>query len=416
MSEYSENFEKEELEEKNEILEEEHHLRLSLELNSVKDLAESYSIYVKFNYKLLGSRRTSPVQVPKSIESRIENSFQAKEFFMTKSDLYSTLASTPLVLELWHADKYSKDYQIGTVTIQMDQILRAPLKKTNNSILRVLDTWSEILNPDVIGLIRTVIYLEDLGNKRKGAVLAQNQRPEDYQAVWELELWKRAEESKWKNSLKAKEQDFIASLALEWQEKENKRDLVFQKLVNDINSLENKVKNKALDLQKREKNIIQAEKNFKTKINDSARILALKEEEIQNIRSKITEISAKSAKENKQLELQLEKFKNESAASEELLRQMKRDLDFVLVDNLKQEIEEFSTKNLNLRRNIEITTQQKDMLKVNCENFRNNFVKILKDYEEEKKIWEAKEIENLEILEYDLEKYKFSEFAYKTNN
>ena len=65
----------------------------------------------------------------------------------------------------------------------MEQVLRAPLKKTNNSILRVLDTWCEILNSNTVGSIRLIIYLEDLGNKRKGAVLAQSENPEDYKIV-----------------------------------------------------------------------------------------------------------------------------------------------------------------------------------------------------------------------------------------
>jgi hypothetical protein len=104
MSEYSQNFEEDEKvfenDKKIETTEEEHHLKLSLELHSVKDLLDSYSLYIKFNYKLLGSRRTQPVLVRKNIENRIENAFQSHEFFMAKSDLYSTLASTPLIIEI----------------------------------------------------------------------------------------------------------------------------------------------------------------------------------------------------------------------------------------------------------------------------------------------------------------------------
>ena len=415
MSTYSDNFEEEEnCEVRNQekiyqaesLPEEDHHLRMSLELHSVKDLADSYSLYIKFSYKLLGTRRTQPVLVRKGIECRIENAFQAHEFFMPKSILYSNLASIPLVLELWHSDKYTKDIQIGTVSIQMDQILKAPLKKTNNSILRILDTWCEILNPEVIGLIRIIIYLEDLGKKRQGAILAQSENPEDYKAVWELELWKRAEEAKWQSSLKAKETDYIANLAIEWQEKENKRENNIQKLATTVAELGNKVRNKAIDLQKREKNIIKMEETKKMKFNECVRILALKEEEIQNNKLKINEIISKNNKESKILEIQLEKQKNELISSEETLKKLKRDQDFASISRLKSEIDEMTSKNFNLRKQTDLFMQQKELLKVNCEKIRNEFVRILQDYEEEKKVWEIKEIEKINKLECELEKIK----------
>ena len=421
MSEYSEDFEEEKFESKNpvetnrelqeDLPEEEHHLRMSLELHSVKDLTDSFSLYLKFNYKLLGSRRTQPVLVRKNIECRIENAFQANEFFMAKSALYSTLASTPLVLELWHSDKYSKDSQIGTVTVQMDQVLKAPLKKTNSSVLRALDTWCEILNPAPIGWIRVIVYLEDLGRKRQGAVLAQTENPEDYRAVWELELWKRAEEAKWQASLKAKEIEHIANLAVEWQERENKREGGIQKLANTVAELGTKVKNKALELQKREKNAGKMEETKKMKINECVRMMTLKEDEIQNIRGKISEFNLKYNKEHKALDFQLEKQKNELNNAEETLKTLKRDQDFASVSKLKQEIEETISKNLALRRDIELFSQQKNILKVNCENIRNEFVKILKDYEEEKKVWEIKEIDKISKLESELEKIKAEAIA-----
>lgn len=412
MSEYSQDFEEDNLEsiekstEKQLEKEEEHHLKMSLELHSVKDLTDSYSLYLKFNYKLLGSRRTQPVLVRKNIEGRIENAFQANEFFMAKSQLYSFLASTPLILELWHSDKYTKDSLIGTVNIQMDQVLKAPLKKTNNSVLRVLDIWCEIVNPENIGKIRIIIYLEDLGTKRQGAVLAQNENPEDYRAIWELELWKRAEEAKWQSGLKAKELEYISNLAVEWQERENKRELAIQKLSTTVAELATKVKNKALDLQKREKNVIKMEETKKMKINECVRVLTLKEEEIQNIRGKISEITIKCTKENKALEVQLEKQKTELIASENTLKTLKRDQDFASVSRLRQEIEEIITKNLTLKRNIDISTQQKELLKVNCGKTRDEFVKILTNYKEETRIWELKELEKVSKLEFELEKIK----------
>lgn len=131
--EYPDDFEQEQ------VAEDEHHLRLSFELHSVKDLPETVALYVKFNYPLLGNGRTQAANIRKNLECRVENAFQAHEFFMTKSQLYPTLSSTPLILEIWHADKFTKDRQLGTVQIRMEELLKAPLKKTNESVLRVYD-------------------------------------------------------------------------------------------------------------------------------------------------------------------------------------------------------------------------------------------------------------------------------------
>lgn len=418
MSEYSQNFEQEDVKinssfKKEELDEEDHHLRISLELHSVKDLPDTYNLYCKFTYKLLGTRRTQPVLIRKLVENRIENAFQAQEFFMARSSLYPYLASTPLQIELWHSDKYSIDSQVGLVTLNMEEVLRAPLKKTNSSFLRVLDTWCDICNPEAIGAMRIIIYLEDLGPKRNGAVLANAEKPEDYKAVWELELWKRAEETIWKSLLKNKEQEYIALLAIDWQDHENKREASFQKLSAEVSGLEAKLRTKTLDLLKREKNIIKLEEAKKLKINESVRVMALKEEEIQSSKSKINEILLKHRKDIKPLETQLDQLKQEIQQSEENLRKLKRDQDFASVSKLKEEIDLTIKKNLDFKKSIDLFTVQKENLKSACESTRTEFLRVLCEFEEEKKSWEEKEREKITSLEQEIDRIKAETLAFR---
>lgn len=167
-----------------ELPEEEHHLRLSIEFHSVKDLQNPCNLYFKFHNQLLGTGKTHSVQVQRLTETRIENAFQAHELYMTKSQLYPSLSSTPLLIELWEADKYASDSQLGAATVQLDELLRAPLKRTNGTVLRVLDCWlAAVHNDEKFAQIRVILYLEDLGAKQSGAVLAQAQGPTDYQAA-----------------------------------------------------------------------------------------------------------------------------------------------------------------------------------------------------------------------------------------
>ena len=60
--------------------------------------------------------------------------------------------------------------QVGVAKVDLDKILRAPIKKTTQSYVRVFDSWIPADEVDEhrvpkqrIGIIRVIIYLEDLG-------------------------------------------------------------------------------------------------------------------------------------------------------------------------------------------------------------------------------------------------------------
>jgi hypothetical protein len=56
--------------------------------------------------------------------------------------------------------------------------------------------------------------------------------------ILETEIWKRAEENKFRNYLSAKEQDMLEKASYEWEMKENKREEQFQIISKQIQALE----------------------------------------------------------------------------------------------------------------------------------------------------------------------------------
>mmetsp|Transcript_21894 Transcript_21894/g.39936 ORF Transcript_21894/g.39936 Transcript_21894/m.39936 type:complete len:500 (+) Transcript_21894:2014-3513(+) len=383
--------------------EEEHLLRLSVELNAIKELTVPATLYAKFSYPLLGSSlvRSQSLEVQRQVECRIENAFKYNEFSITRSELYPSFCNTPLVVEVIKTNQYAKDELMGKVTIQMDELLKAPLKKTPQSVVRVLDSWTSIESDDAqrIGLLRVIIYLEDLGPKSNGAVLSQDQAPAaDYQAAWELELWRRAEEAKWKAGLKEKENQHLATLSVEWAAREQERERLFSKSVAELGQLESKLRTKILELQKREQKIASLDEELRQKLNDTSRQVALKEEEIQALKSRYTESRANLVKENKSLTAKVDELKAELGKTEEALRVARREQDSSAVQSLRKELEAKTLDNIDLKRRLDQVTGVKENFKAQCEKMKADMLRLAQRYEEEKQEWQHREREELSRL------------------
>ena len=84
-------------------------------------------------------------------------------------------------------------------------------------------------------------------------------------------MWRRAEEAKFKAYLKQREIEKIEELTATWKGKEQERESTFSDSLRSLEQLENKVRQNALDLQKREERIIQLEEELKHKITEVSR-------------------------------------------------------------------------------------------------------------------------------------------------
>ena len=102
-------------------------------------------------------------------------------------------------------------------------------------------------------------------------------------------MWKRSEEAKFKAWLKQREIERIEEITLQWKSNEEAREKSFGEAMIKVTQLEAKVRQKALDLQRREDRIIQLEEDLKHKIAEVSRQLTLKEEEVMNVKKRFKE-------------------------------------------------------------------------------------------------------------------------------
>ncbi len=72
----------------------------------------------------------------------------------------------------------------------------------------------------------------------------------------------------------------------EWKKKESEREKIFKKSEAQITQIESKLKQKTLDLQKREQKLILLEEELKQKISETSRHLSAKDEEIATVKKK----------------------------------------------------------------------------------------------------------------------------------
>lgn len=378
--------------------EEEHHLRLSIEFISVRDLQTTATLYFIYSYPLIGPKpiRSQSITVTRNTECRVDNAYQAVEFFLTRTRLYSTLASTPLVFEVVQTDKYEKNSRLGLATLQMEEVLRAPLSRTGQVVLRLHDTWVGIKDEEeqVIGNIRVKVYLEDLGKKAPGVVLAEPQST-DYQAAWELEMWRRAEEAKWKATLKDKENLHLAEVTDQYRTQEKERSDSFKKTMTELHQQDARMRAMMIELQNREQRLLGLEEELKLKMNDSMRQITTKEEECASLRSRMTEQRNESNKKIAALNGEIAKYRDDMSKIDDEMRKARREQDSPQVLHLQKELAAQTLQSAELQRKLDSANAQKEKYRQQCEGMKASLNKLNAQYQEEKKAWESREREEL---------------------
>ena len=86
--------------------------------------------------------------------------------------------------------------------------------------------------------------------------------------------------------LKQKETDYLNKLNEDWKHKELEREKQWKRTETSIYQIEGKLKNKSLDLQKREQKLVLLEEELKHKLNETAKILSSKDDEIGELKKR----------------------------------------------------------------------------------------------------------------------------------
>ena len=122
-------------------------------------------------------------------------------------------------------------------------------------------------------------------------------------------MCKRAEEAKFKAFLKQREIEKIEEITFNWKMKESEREGTFNDSLKNIESLEGKLRQSALDMQRREERIIQLEEELKHKITEVSRQLGNKEEEIHSLKKKFKEEKMQFEQEKKRATAQIDELR-----------------------------------------------------------------------------------------------------------
>ncbi|KAF3821484.1 hypothetical protein GH733_009526 [Mirounga leonina] len=279
-----------------------HHFCFSVDLRSIHDLEVGFPIncILRYSYPFFGSAApimtNPPVEVRKNMEVFLPQSYCAFDFATLPHQLQDTFLRIPLLVELWHKDKMSKDLLLGIARIQLSNVLSSEKTRFlgSNGEQCWRQTYSECVsfitaqgsNNRIMDLSYTVT-LEDYGLVKMREILvsdssqglsAVQQKPSsvppapcpsevqtepretlEYKAALELEMWKEMQEDIFENQLKQKELAHMQALAEEWKKRDRERESLVKKKVAEYTVLEGKLQKTLIDLEKREQQLVLAE-------------------------------------------------------------------------------------------------------------------------------------------------------------
>ncbi|KAB0392118.1 hypothetical protein E2I00_011330 [Balaenoptera physalus] len=279
-----------------------HHFCFSIDLRSIRDLEVGFPVncILRYSYPFFGSAApimtNPPIEVRKNMEVFLPQSYCAFDFATMPHQLQDTFLRIPLLVELWHKDKMSKDLLLGIARIQLSNILSSEKTRFlgSNGEQCWRQTFSESVpiiaaqgsNNRIVDLSYTVT-LEDYGLVKMREIFvsdssqglsAVQQKPSsvppapcpseiqtepretlEYKAALELEMWKEMQEDIFENQLKQKELAHMQALAEEWKKRDRERESLVKKKVAEYTVLEGKLQKTLVDLEKREQQLAIAE-------------------------------------------------------------------------------------------------------------------------------------------------------------
>ncbi|XP_073734689.1 centrosomal protein of 120 kDa isoform X3 [Callorhinus ursinus] len=279
-----------------------HHFCFSIDLRSIHDLEVGFPIncILRYSYPFFGSAApimtNPPVEVRKNMEVFLPQSYCAFDFATLPHQLQDTFLRIPLLVELWHKDKMSKDLLLGIARIQLSNVLSSEKtrflgsggeqcwRQTYSACVPFITAQGS--NNRIMDLSYTVT-LEDYGLVKMREILvsdssqglsAVQQKPSsvppapcpsevqtepretlEYKAALELEMWKEMQEDIFENQLKQKELAHMQALAEEWKKRDRERESLVKKKVAEYTVLEGKLQKTLIDLEKREQQLVLAE-------------------------------------------------------------------------------------------------------------------------------------------------------------
>ena len=242
----------------------------------------------------------------------------------------------------------------------------------------------------------------DFANNNKEENQNNDNNDEEKAIIWDLEVWKRAEQAQFKAYLKQLEFEYLSKLQEDFKLKEDEREKEFKTKINEINNLRIKLTKKATELERRENQIKLKEDELIMKINAASNQLMIKDDEINSIKKMAKEEQDKLQKKITQLKKEIENKQKENKVIEEKYINYKKSIEDSPTSVLKNEITRRQIQNEELEKriqNLENEIKKRDKI---IENLKADMIKLRKNYETEKENMYKQRLEEIEKLKFDI--------------
>uniref|UniRef100_A0A671UTG8 Centrosomal protein 120 n=1 Tax=Sparus aurata TaxID=8175 RepID=A0A671UTG8_SPAAU len=249
-----------------------HHYCFSLDLRSLGGLRLTHPIAatLRYAYQFFGSpapiMTNPPVELQRNMEVSLPQSYCAFDFAALPQQLQDTFSRVPLVVEIWHRDSTSRDQLIGRASIQLSHLL-----STERS--RLVASTGELITWCLLKSNEPVVPAQPPSHPAAHRPAAPSLNPTplgptaptapretlEYRTALELEMWKEEQEDLFDDQLRKKELSHMQALAEEWKKRDREREALVKKKEVEYNVLEEQLQKTLSALEKREKQLAEAE-------------------------------------------------------------------------------------------------------------------------------------------------------------
>ena len=241
---------------------------------------------------------------------------------------------------------------------------------------------------------------EEINNNKEENSKENNEQ--EKAIIWDLEVWKRAEQAQFKAYLKQLEFEYLSKLQDDFKNKEDEREKEFKAKINEINTLRNKLNKMASSLESRENKIKLTEEELKMKINEVSKQILNKDEEIELIKKNSKEEKDKLQKSISLLKKDIEKRQKDYNALEEKFITYKKTMEDSTQNKLRGEIIRKETQNEEMQKQIKNLENEIKNRDKSIEKLKADLIKLRKNYETEKENIYKQRMEEIEKLKFDI--------------
>lgn len=165
-----------------------------------------------------------------------------------------------------------------------------------------------------------------------------------------------------------------------------------------MEGLETKMRQKALDLQRREERIIQLEEELKHKITEVSRQLANKEEEVLMIKKKFKEEKNQLETDKKRSNAQLTTLKATLEQADAKFYSYKVEVEQSPLNVLRNELAQKQIEVVEMETKVQRANEARDEYKAKFEKVKKDMIALKKQIDQEKELTLTKQAEELEQI------------------